>query len=539
MLAISIKDIVQREDLSVQNNASLRELIDVMQKNGRGLVVILRDRTPAGILTERDVVQILSKGIDLDEMAYPYSAKSLIIIREDRTIGHALAVMMENNIRRVIVTDKGGAFVGALTQHDLLRHLEEDFYRSFVKVKHILDKQRPLISVCEDDSVRKTLDLMVKNNISSVPVLRDGKAVGIITEKDILGVAAQNIDLDQPANRYMSSPVIGIVQETALNEVVRIMNEQNIKRVIIHDLEGIAEGVVTIRDVLRNLEGDYTHFLERKLKHTKDVLNLFPEALIELADMGGEYLVIWANERALRTFGEKILDSPVTDFIPSDRWSSMHETLLADGKTEDVKFKKDNNIYELSGFYVDTGGQIEQARVQLIIRDITEEVKLATLDTLTNIYNRRFLNDYALKEICRSKRTKRNFMTVILDVDDFKIINDNYGHLSGDIILKHLAGFLVKSLRASDVIGRYGGEEFLIIMPETSKDSSFLVVDRLRSAIAAEEIQVLHGERVRISVSIGGASFPEDGTSSEDLLVRADERLYTAKREGKNRVVFN
>lgn len=539
MLTISIKDIVQREHMSVPSNASLRGLIEVMEKNGKGLVVILRDRAPAGILTERDIAQILNKGIDLDEIAYPYSTKSLIIIRDDRTIGHALAMMMENNIRRVIVTDKGGAFVGALTQQDLLRHLEEDYYRSFVKVKHILDKQRQMISVREDDSVKNTLALMVKNNISSVPVLRDGKAVGIITEKDVLGMAARNISLDQPVNRYMSSPVIGIVRETTLNEVVKIMNEENIKRVVINDPEGFAEGVITIRDVLRNLEGDYTHFLERKLKHTKDVLNLFPEALIELANMGGEYLVIWANERAFRTFGEKILDNPVTDFIPSDRWNSIYETLLADGKTEDVKFKKDDNIFELSGFYVDTGGQIEQARVQLIIRDITEEVKLSTLDVLTNIYNRRFLNDYALKEIYRSKRTNRAFMTVIIDVDDFKQINDSYGHLSGDMVLKHLADCLVKSLRASDVIGRYGGEEFLIIMPETSKDNAFLVVDRLRSAIAAEEMQVLHGESVRITVSIGGAAFPEDGISSEDLLVKADERLYRAKREGKNRVIFN
>jgi diguanylate cyclase (GGDEF)-like protein len=255
--------------------------------------------------------------------------------------------------------------------------------------------------------------------------------------------------------------------------------------------------------------------------------------------MGGEHLVIWANERAISKFGEQILDNPVTDFIPSERWSAIYETLLKDGKTEDVKFKKDDNIYELSGFYVDTGGQIEQGRVQLIMRDISEEVKLATVDPLTNIYNRRFLNDYALKEIYRSRRTKRNFMTVMLDVDDFKRINDTYGHLSGDMILKHLAGFLVKNLRASDVIGRYGGEEFLIIMPETSKDNAFLVVDRLRSSIAAEEMQVLHGERVRITVSVGGAVFPEDGTSSEDLLVRADERLYKAKREGKNRVAFD
>ncbi len=538
MLTIIIKDIVQRENISLPGNASLRDCIAVMQKNGKGLVVLLKERMPVAILTERDIVQILNRGIDLHKEAYPYSTKSLIIIKDDRTIGHALAMMLENNIRRVIVSDKSGAFAGAVTQHDLLRHLEEDFYRSFVRVKHILDKQRPMISVREDDSIRRTLDVMVMNNLSSVPVVRDGKAVGIITEKDVLALAARTINIDHPVHRYMSSPVIGIMRETPLNEVVKIMNERNIKRVVINDPDGYAEGIITIRDVLRNLEGDYTHFLERKLKHTKDVLNLFPEALIELAVTGGEHLVIWANERAISRFGENILDNPITALIPSERWGSIYEALLTNGKTEDVKFKKDDNIYELSGFYVNTGGRTEQGRVQLIVRDITEEVKLATVDPLTNIYNRRFLNDYAVKEISRCRRTKRSFTTVILDVDDFKSINDRYGHLSGDMVLKNLAGFLVGNLRGSDVIGRYGGEEFLILMPETSKEQAFLVVDRLRKTIAATDMGMLEGERITITVSSGGATFPEDGTSPEDLLVSADERLYRAKREGKNRVSF-
>ncbi|HEX8948904.1 MAG TPA: GGDEF domain-containing protein, partial [Dissulfurispiraceae bacterium] len=423
-------------------------------------------------------------------------------------------------------------------QQDLLKHLEEDFYRSFVKVKHILEQQKALVSIGRDGLIRHALEKMVLNRISSVPVVQDGKAVGIITEKDVLNLASRNIDLEEPVSAHMSAPVISVGRETTLIDVVKIMNEKNIRRVVIDNGSGAPSGVITIRDVLKNLEGDYAHFLERKLKHTKDVLNLFPESLFELTDTGEEQLIIWANDRAISRFGKKVLDKPAVDLIPAERWSDIYHSLLSHGRIEDVKFKSSRGVYELSGFYVVTEGQLEKGRIQLILRDITEEVKLATTDALTSMYNRRFLNDFMAKELYRSKRMNRQFTVAILDLDDFKQINDTHGHFSGDMVLQHIASLLTKNLRLSDVIGRYGGEEFLLLMPETSKESAKVVVERLREKIAGEPITLPDAVRLRVTASFGASTFPEDGLSSEDLLITADERLYRAKKGGKNLAVF-
>lgn len=537
MLTILLKEIVQKEGNFIGDDASLREAVDVMSNNRKGMVVVLNNGRLVGILTERDIVSLLHKEVNLDERAYPFSRKNLVSTKGDRTIGYALSLMMENNIRRIIVTGPDDSFLGAATQQDILKYLEEDFYRSYVKVKHILEKQKPLIEVRPADTLKSVVDSMAGNKVSSVPVTQDGKAVGIITEKDILRLALNNVDFNDAVSLHMSSPVIDADIDTTLLDIVKTMNSSDIRRIIINK-DGKPVGIMTIRDVLRNLEGDYSYFLERKLKNTKQVLNLFPEILMELTDTGKAQFILWVNEKALSVFNEGLLDRPVTDLVPAERWNDIHETLLKTGKVEDVIFKNNENVYQLSGFYVTTDSEIEKGRIQLILRDITEEVKLAVTDTLTNIYNRRFMNDFMMKEIHRSDRKERRFTIVMSDVDNFKGINDTYGHLAGDMVLKYLTRLLANQLRQSDVVGRYGGEEFLIIMPETIKEDAYAVLERLRSRIASEKIVLPGGEAVTITASFGGATFPEDGDSSDDLLVRADERMYRAKREGKNKVVF-
>ncbi|MBI4698149.1 MAG: CBS domain-containing protein [Nitrospirae bacterium] len=314
MISLLLKNIAQKDNLHVQSNASLRNLMELMNRNQKGVVVILEDEKPAGILTERDIVELLHKGINLDERADKYARKSLISTKGDRTIGYALNLTIENNIRRVVVTDESGNFLGVITQQDLLKHLEEDFYRSTIKIKHILEKLGYLISVTPDESLKVVLKKLVENRISAVAVMDGDTAVGIITEKDILRLTGKNISLNSKAGQHMSSPLISATLDTSLIDVVKLMNDREIRRVVIVNNEGLAVNIITIRDVLRNMEGDYNKFLERKLKSAKDVLNLLPEMLIEVTDTGREQLIIWANDKVLNKFGREILDKPVIEF---------------------------------------------------------------------------------------------------------------------------------------------------------------------------------------------------------------------------------
>lgn len=536
--SILLHDIADRENVWVEAHARLRELFQLMQKNEKGVVVVLEGGQPAGILTERDVVRLLYDGVDLDEKAQRFARKALILASGKRTIGYALSLMVENNIRRLIVVDTSEHFLGVVTQQELLNQLEEDFYRSSLKVQHIFDQVKDLLAVSRDAPIREVLKRMVEHQISAVPILEDGMAIGIITEKDVLKLANDDTSLQAPVGEYMSSPVTFANLETRLTDVVKMMHSKNIRRVVIEGSNGLAVGIITNRDLVRNLEGDYNEFLERKLRYSKEVLNLLPEMLFEVIDTGEEQLVVWANEKVLTRFGRKIIDKPVTELVPANKWKDIYSTLIEQSRVEDIRFKKDEFIYEFSGFYLPLDKATEKGRTQLILRDITEDVMLATTDPLTSIYNRRYMNEFLAKETERSRRTHRKFSVVVTDVDDFKKINDRYGHVSGDTVLKEIVGGMIRSTREYDTVGRYGGEEFLLILPEVDKKTATVVCDRLRRKIAEQEIEIMQGERISVTASFGIASFDEDGNAPDDLLVKADERLYKAKRAGKNQVVF-
>jgi diguanylate cyclase (GGDEF)-like protein len=223
--------------------------------------------------------------------------------------------------------------------------------------------------------------------------------------------------------------------------------------------------------------------------------------------------------------------------VPLEKWNNIYNALIDQNKTEDVRFKKDNCLYELSGFYLPLARTSEKGRIEIFLRDITEEVMLATTDPLTKIYNRRYMNEFLTKETERSKRARKKFAIVLADLDDFKKINDTYGHICGDFVLQAIVSGMINSIREYDILGRYGGEEFLIIMPEIQKQAAVDVANRIRRNIEAHEIELKGGERVAVTASFGVASYAEDGHSPDDLLIKADERLYKAKWTGKNRVV--
>ena len=404
-------------------------------------------------------------------------------------------------------------------------------------MRHIIDRLRPLTSAAQGETIKRVLEKMIEHGISSLPIVQDRVAVGIITEKDVLKLANFNASLQEPVGKYMSRPVISADLDTKLIDVIKTMNGEEIRRILVQDDTGLAVGMITNRDLLRNLEGDYNEFLERKLRHSKDVFNLLPEMLFEAIDTGSDQLVVWANEKVLSRFGSQIIDRSITELVPEKRWREIYNAVILKNKVEDVRFKKDRSTYELSGFYLPMDKATEIGRIELILRDITEEVVLATTDPLTKIYNRRYITDFLAMETERCRRGEKEFAVALVDLDDFKKVNDRYGHLSGDLVLKAVVGGIISGTRPYDIVGRYGGEEFLIIMPQIDKQNAFDVAERIRCKIQDQDILLQDGEEIKVTASFGVATYGQDGTSPDDLLVKADERLYKAKWEGKNRVV--
>lgn len=159
--------------------------------------------------------------------------------------------------------------------------------------------------------------------------------------------------------------------------------------------------------------------------------------------------------------------------------------------------------------------------------------QLSRVDGLTELYNHKFFHELLRAEIARSDRYKYNFSLLMIDIDDFKRINDNYGHQAGDTILKELASMFKSLVRKSDPVVRYGGEEFAIILSQTAKEHGRIFADRIVNGVATSKIKDIPPSET-LTISIGLAGYPDNASSREALIKRADEALYKAKSMGKN-----
>jgi diguanylate cyclase (GGDEF)-like protein len=172
--------------------------------------------------------------------------------------------------------------------------------------------------------------------------------------------------------------------------------------------------------------------------------------------------------------------------------------------------------------------QVERAHEQLRLQ--------SNIDHLTGIFNRRYFMDRLREEIDRAGRYGTSFAVAFIDIDNFKRINDEHGHLSGDEILKQLTQVCAKQVREIDTLARIGGEEFALLLPQTAPDEAEHLVERLRASVAATRAKVGDGW-LDVTVSIGLTSASRNTLDVNGILRHADEALYAAKRQGKNRLV--
>jgi diguanylate cyclase (GGDEF)-like protein len=160
-------------------------------------------------------------------------------------------------------------------------------------------------------------------------------------------------------------------------------------------------------------------------------------------------------------------------------------------------------------------------------------IRLSTVDALTGLYNRSFFFAALEREIARGDRSGRAFCLVMLDLDDLKAVNDRFGHIAGDQVLRSVADTVRGGVRKIDTPARYGGDEFVALLPETDPTGGWVVAEKIRQTIAE---QGLPGIDPGPTVSVGVVSYPADGRSADALLVSADRAMYASKRGGKNRV---
>jgi two-component system cell cycle response regulator len=186
-----------------------------------------------------------------------------------------------------------------------------------------------------------------------------------------------------------------------------------------------------------------------------------------------------------------------------------------------------------------TRSQVRKRRYTERLRDNVQiSIEMAITDALTGLFNRRYMENHLSTLIEQAGARGKPLSALMLDIDHFKSINDTYGHDAGDDVLRDLALRVKRSIRGIDLACRTGGEEFVIVMPETDMAVAAMVAERLRRRIAAEPFPINQGQRtIPVTLSIGIAALRGQDDNAASLLKRADQALYRAKRDGRNRVV--
>lgn len=194
---------------------------------------------------------------------------------------------------------------------------------------------------------------------------------------------------------------------------------------------------------------------------------------------------------------------------------------------------------------VDNQELLARARTQLrrkryadrLREHVSRSMALAVTDPLTGLFNRRYMTSHLESTLNRAAETGKPASLMVLDIDFFKSINDSLGHGAGDAVLREFASRIGRNIRGFDLACRYGGEEFVVVMPDTDGKTACMVAERLRRAMASEPFDVSTGPPIDLTVSIGVAAFQGAEETSDNLIERADKALYSAKREGRDRVI--
>jgi diguanylate cyclase (GGDEF)-like protein len=173
------------------------------------------------------------------------------------------------------------------------------------------------------------------------------------------------------------------------------------------------------------------------------------------------------------------------------------------------------------------------AREQRRARDAA--IRLSTIDPLTGLFNRTFFFAAVEREIARSARSGRGFCLLMMDLDELKLINDRHGHFFGDRVLRGVGEVIRAGGRKIDTSARYGGDEFVVLLPETDPTGAYVLAEKIRIGVSDLKVDVA-GTTIQPSVSIGVVSYPDDGRTSDELMITADSSMYHSKRAGKNRV---
>ena len=370
--------------------------------------------------------------------------------------------------------------------------------------------------------------------------------IPIVLLTSLAGVDDNVRGLDAGADDFLSKPVNQTELFTRVRSLMRLKELQDQLRAreksFVHSAQELSEPGRMKQNIILVVEDD-----EKTAKQMRKVLE----------SDGYDTVVAKDSQSALAIINTSTPDLILIDIIlPEVSGLELVQRLKTDPSLEDVPIIMNSVLADLEtrvkgidlgadDYLVKPVNSLEMlARVranlrkkavrQQLRRDLDALFKQSITDSLTGLYTRQYLITIAEREITSSKRYNRPFSALMLDIDHFKRLNDTFGHLSGDSVLKELGNILTNNIRTCDVAARYGGEEFIVILSDTNLQGALVTAERLRVAVETYPFPEVGGEK--ITMSVGVTELRANDINVNSLIKRADEALYMVKKDGRNSV---
>jgi len=427
-----------------------------------------------------------------------------------------------------------------------------------------------VVTINDTQTIKEAITLMYQENHRDVIVLsQTKKSFGILKANDLIRLKADNISFDTPIKNIKYDTVFSINYETSIHEAVQNISSTCTCICLVNENHALC-GFVSYHDIISSVDPKLllekrtlsdiliSSYLKRANSHTstKEVIALMDDNIYDCVIIfeGKKAVGIITTKDVVKLFGEsQDLELPISTYMTSPLQTVKHTTTIA----QSLKFIQEQNFKRLiiEDYDGNIVGQITQEELvgriyskwADFMRDETLHLssansllqskamqleQLATVDKLTSLFNRVKFEQKLKEEMSRVQRYKSEpFSIVLFDVDNFKQINDTYGHITGDIVLQRIAGVVKTTIRTTDLACRWGGEEFVIIYPHTNVSQALEASEKIRKLINKLKFDAIKN----VSCSFGIAQFEADDTM-QSLLARADQAMYQAKKGGKNRV---
>ncbi|WP_319784333.1 EAL domain-containing protein [Oceanisphaera sp. IT1-181] len=557
---LPVERIMHRGLLTCSPDTPIFEAAQRMTSRRCSSMLIMENETAIGIWTEHDSLRLDFN--DPTSLQRPISEVMSHPVRSVTLSARASEVMQRFNdegLRHLLVTDNLGRPQGIVSQTDIALKQGLELYLSLRTIDQVMDKA-PLV-LAGSLTLGQTAPLMLAHHQDAVVVVCSEQEYGIITERDMVRFVAHHPG-NTPLSKLASRPLLTITPQDSLLRARDLLIDNQLRHLAVKDSDNHAIiGLLGFRNIL---EGADQHRMQ-ELRHAMQLrdqalqhphLNLQLAERVIAASLEGVIItdahgrIEFVNPAFTHTTGysaEEVMGkSPAilsSGRHDADFYNRMWQTLSQDGywRGEIWNRRKTGQLYlellTITSISDETDKVTHYAALFADITHIRENEdqirKLAYYDALTQLPNRRLLEDRLDHALRHAHRQQQRLAVLFIDLDHFKQVNDSLGHAAGDELLLEVSKRMAARLREDDTLARLGGDEFIVLLPDLTDANEVTIIAR-RLLEAVGEPVLLNNQQFRVGCSVGISLYPDDASNAQQLLQHADAAMYRAKQEGRN-----